>query len=142
MSIPRAPPVRLKQSAPDRVRDIHEEERHMSPKEFNLLAGDRETSSTSSSWLTKIVIDQLDEGTLLSMIDHAIGKHNTFLYEARAIRGIAITQDRTLYGNPDCGPDDRDRVYAAFDELKMLRNVRERLVRKISGATMDPYADP
>lgn len=110
----------------------------MSPKDFNMVADGKETGSARSSWLTKIVIDQLGEGLLLDLLDKAITKNNAFLYEARAIHGIAITKNRTLYGNLNCGPDDRDRVYAAFDELNMLKEVRERLVRKISGAPAVP----
>lgn len=114
----------------------------MSPQDFNLLASGKETSSAGSSWLTKIVIDQLDEGTLLAMIDRAIGGHDRFLSETRARHGLAITSDRALRGGMDAGNDLKDRVFAAFDELGMLRDVRERLIRKISDAPADPSVDP
>lgn len=108
----------------------------MTEMEFRTIAGATGTRTYPATWLRHIVIEQLDPGILLSLIDKAIAANQTVLTEANRL-GLVIDPDRTLvHDTADTGL--KDRAFAAFDELALLRDVRTRLIGIIAAGSSGP----
>lgn len=105
----------------------------MTEQQFKKAAGCTGNSTYQATWLQKILIEHLDDGLLLSLVNHAIQDKLAFLNEMKKY-GIIITPDRKITGETPDGTC-RDEMFAAFDEIKFLKEVRTRLTGSIVATT-------
>lgn len=105
----------------------------MTDDKFTAIAGGSPSRPYPARWLSKVIMDRLDAGAVLSIVDSAILEHERDMAMAKAEYGLSISADRKVSGRRDGDGPLADRLYAAFDEVKLLREVRARLVAEIAG---------